>query len=220
MRQRFLLGLGVASVALFLTGGPVLAQRGGGGGGRGGGYGGYGGGRGSYGGGYYGGRGYYGRGYYGGYGFGYGLGYSYFGYPYFGGFYPYDAGYAVVPSYSAALPTSAPGAAHDVSPAPNYPSSYADPQGDPNSAQILVVVPDPDAQVVFDGTATRQRGVNRLFRTPALKPDRESHYTVTATWTENGQRVSIERRVTVLPGARVRVDFRRDAVGEMPDVPD
>jgi uncharacterized protein (TIGR03000 family) len=81
-------------------------------------------------------------------------------------------------------------------------------------------MPDLDAQVVVDGTATRQWGVNRLFVTPALKPDRESHYTVTVTWTENGQRVRLERRVTVLPGARVRVDFRGDAVGEMPGVPD
>jgi uncharacterized protein (TIGR03000 family) len=81
-------------------------------------------------------------------------------------------------------------------------------------------VPDPDAEVVFDGTATQQRGVNRLFATPALNPEREAHYTVTATWAENGQRISLERRVTVLPGARVRVDFRRDAVGEMPGVPD
>jgi uncharacterized protein (TIGR03000 family) len=238
MRNRILFGVGVASLAFLLTAEPALAQRGvRGGGGRAVGGRAFVGGRGVYAGrAYYGGyRGVYaGRGYYGGYRgyyrpnyarwgagfFGlpyYGLGY---GYPYnYGGYYPYAAGYVGGPGSYAARTYGTFGPVYAANTTNTYQSFYAGPQGNPNSASIQVVVPDPNAQVMFDGTPTQQRGTNRSFVTPPLNPDKESHYTITATWTENGQSVTRDRRITVQPGARVRVDFT-EAGGNMPSVPD
>jgi uncharacterized protein (TIGR03000 family) len=74
-------------------------------------------------------------------------------------------------------------------------------------ATIQVVVPAEDAEVFFDGTPTRQRGRQRVFQTPVIAPGQEFTYTVTATWTENGQAMRGEDRVTVRPGSGTLVNF-------------
>jgi uncharacterized protein (TIGR03000 family) len=221
MRKRIMFCVVAASLALLLTADVAHAQRGGGGG-RGGGRGGsFGGGRGGfYGGGY---RGYGGYGY--GRGFGYGLGYGlggygyggYYGYPYYGGAYTYAptyvGGYAYpdAGNYGPAVVSAG---------MTNSQSFYAGPQGNPNAAQIRVVVPDPNAQVMFDGTPTQQRGTNRVFVTPPLKSGRESSYTVSATWMENGKQVTRERRITVQPGAPALVNFNESGPPDnMPNNP-
>jgi uncharacterized protein (TIGR03000 family) len=245
MKSRILQGLALAGLALLLTAEPALAQRRGGGGARGyrggrvyaGGYrGGYA--RGYYRGGYYGGwrggynrsgyawnRGYsrpyygWGGGYWGWGGYpavalGAGLGYPAYawGTPYYGStyystysptyFYPGGGTIAGGTTYAANPPTTS--------------QSFYGPRQDPNAAQIEVLVPDPNAKVLFDGTKTQQRGKDRLFVTPPLPTDKELSYTITATWMENGQSVKRERRVAVSPGAQVRVNMAEDTDENMP----
>jgi uncharacterized protein (TIGR03000 family) len=88
-------------------------------------------------------------------------------------------------------------------------SFYAGPMPTaPGTASVRVLVPAADAQVLFDGTPTKQQGTDRAFVTPPLPAGRECHYTITATWTENGKQLQGERRITVTPGAQVEVNFR------------
>jgi len=77
---------------------------------------------------------------------------------------------------------------------------------DPNVATITVIVPNPDAQVWFDDAATSQRGMERLFHTPALQ--QTGTYSIKARWTENGRTVYQERQVQVQPGQSVTVNFQ------------
>ena len=206
-RHPIALAAACAVVALLMAADPASAARGGGrgGGGRGG-YGGYGGGRGGYGGG----RGGYGGGY-GGYWGGGGL---YLG---LGGYYPgyfggYDGGY-YDNDYS-------PGVILDTTPSYNYsPSYYYTPPAavvTPDTttvpdgrAQVEVRVPAPDAQVFFDGAATQQRGMDRMFISPPLTSGQNQTYSIEARWTENGRPVDMTKSVTVTPGRTATVDFGR-----------
>jgi uncharacterized protein (TIGR03000 family) len=197
-------------IALAFTVAPAYAGHGGGGGGgHGGGGGGHGGGGGGYHGGGYGGYGGYGRGGYGGYGgYGRGFGYGGFGLGYGLGYYGGGYGYDDYPSYGTtysgyynpdvqyAQPTL------NVTPSVNYDQGAADAR-----AHITVQVPDPSAQVFFDGDATRQRGNERVFVTPPLAPGGNFHYTIEAKWMENGQEMSKTRTITVNPGGSATVIF-------------
>jgi uncharacterized protein (TIGR03000 family) len=220
--RKSLIVLGLAALLPLLTAGTSEAQRGGGSrGGWNGGRGGvavstpffsyYQGGRGgwglSVGTGYpYGGYGYggYRSGYGYPYGYGYGLGY---GYRPFGGYYGYSptyvystplvADYYAAPAY-AAVPTY------------NYPvapAAYAAPQQTDNTATMQVIVPDPNAEVLVEGTPTKQRGTERTFTSPPLPPGQEFIYTITARWMQNGQPVERTQRVTVRAGGQVMVNF-------------
>jgi uncharacterized protein (TIGR03000 family) len=81
--------------------------------------------------------------------------------------------------------------------------------GEPGSrgARIQVLVPVADALVLFGDHRTQQQGTDRLFETPPLPGGREMNYTITASWTENGRRVSATRQVAVRPGEQVLVNF-------------
>jgi uncharacterized protein (TIGR03000 family) len=81
--------------------------------------------------------------------------------------------------------------------------------GEPGSrgARIQILVPVADAVVLFGDHRTQQQGTDRIFETPPLPGGRDVHYTITASWTENGRRVSTVRRVAVRPGAQVLVNF-------------
>ncbi len=207
-RHPIALAAACAVVALLMAADPASAVRGGGrgGGGRGG-YGGCGGGRRRLrrrlrrlrrrlwrvlgGGGLY-------RGYLGGY------------YPgYFGG---YDCGY-YDNDYS-------PGVILDTTPSYDYtPSYYYTPPAavvTPDTttvpdgrAQVEVRVPAPDAQVFFDGAATQQRGMDRMFISPPLTSGQNQTYSIEARWTENGRPVDMTKSVTVTPGRTATVDFGR-----------
>jgi uncharacterized protein (TIGR03000 family) len=230
MRKRILLAVGVSCLALLWTAGTAQAQRYGGGGRA---YGGYGGRSysGGYGRGYYGGYGYggYGRGYGGyryangfalGFGLGYGLGGyplgfpyygSYFNFPYTGGYFNYPSAYSggtYVPDYRYSF--SAPLYFDATGPATSTYQSFYTGQTPTvtDTCRVHVVVPVADAQVLFDGTPTKQQGTERDFVTPPLSAGREFHYTISASWTENGQRVNRERRITVTPGSQVVVNFQ------------
>jgi uncharacterized protein (TIGR03000 family) len=78
-------------------------------------------------------------------------------------------------------------------------------------AQIQMRLPNSEAEVRFDGAETKQKGLMRLYTTPAL--DGTYSYKVTATWEQNGQRIARERTVSVRPGAMVMVDFTAERPG-------
>lgn len=85
-------------------------------------------------------------------------------------------------------------------------SFYYDPSYPDQSSGVRILVPNPDAEVWFDGATTTQRGLDRVFVTPAL--NQESTYTIKARWMENGKAVEQERRVQIRGGQAHTVDFR------------
>ena len=136
---------------------------------------------------------------------------------YEGRYYPYNyrrldyndgpvAGYAVYPS--------------------NYSGQYvsgAATNAMPTSSDAIVTMqlPSADAELWFDGTASPQRGALREFRTPAIEPGKKYSYELKARWTENGQVVERNRKVTFEAGQSVLVDFREPTAptNSGPDIP-
>jgi len=165
------------------------------------------------GGGYY--RGGYGRGY--GYGPYLGLGY---GYGYYGG--AYDPGYANnyyydnTPTYGYVAPTYgyvAPDAAVAGTP-PATQSYYSGPAPAPTNgpAQLNVVMPV-GGTVSFGSYQTQQAAGAHLYATPSIDAGSAYSYTMTATWTENGQPVTRTKTVKFHAGERVNVDFTNPSNG-------
>ncbi len=217
--------LGVASL---LAGTATASAKGGGGGHGGGGHGGghaghvggahYGGGHyggahygghyggyhhgGGYGRGFYGGLLYGGLGYYGGIGYG-GLGYGNFGYGGLGNGAGYYSNFAYTPSYNNSYYSYYPSDAY-VPPANYYvqPAAPVD-----TTATVRLILPDPQAQVWFDGTLTAQKGTERYFTTPPLSA--KATYQVRVVWMQNGQEMTREETVSVTPGQTSLVDFSR-----------
>jgi len=183
----------------------------------------------------YGGLGYGGFGYglgglgFGGLGLGYGR-YGYGGYGGYGGSYGGYGGSYGYPSYGYSSYYAAPGYSYGstYSPAVSpysgttqasqsfYPSSTSGnivpaggvPSLRSNQVRVLVVVPNPNAQVLFDGNPTRQRGTEREFVTE-MAPGTKGTYQVTARWTENGQMHEETRNVRVRAGQGRVVDFNQ-----------
>jgi uncharacterized protein (TIGR03000 family) len=133
---------------------------------------------------YYYGNNYYGRNYYGGY-----YTPSYYGIPYTYGRQYYYAN----PIVSIPVTTEV--------------RSYYEPLTAPQTAMVVVLVPQPDALVWFNGAATMQQGMERTFSTPPLDPSVSNTYTVRARWMENGQSVERDRVINVQPGQSVTVRF-------------
>ncbi len=80
-------------------------------------------------------------------------------------------------------------------------------------ATIRVLLPDPNAQVQFDGNPTRQVGTERMFHTPPLAAGAANTYRIRATWNGPGGTLAQEQVVQVSPGQTVIVDFTRAAPG-------
>jgi uncharacterized protein (TIGR03000 family) len=119
--------------------------------------------------------------------------------PYWGGYNSYIYGPGM---YVGASP------GYSVTPSFYYTPSAANIQPN-NIAQIQVMVPAQDAEVLFDGDATRQRGTDRAFVSPPLTPGKTFHYTIEARWMENGKQVEQKREVAVSAGKTATVDFNR-----------
>jgi uncharacterized protein (TIGR03000 family) len=84
----------------------------------------------------------------------------------------------------------------------------------PDAALVVVRLPDPSAQVLFNGERTYTQGLSvREFTTPELAAGKTYTYTVTATWTRDGRPVTQERQVRVSRGQVSTVDFTRPAAG-------
>jgi uncharacterized protein (TIGR03000 family) len=158
-----------------------------------------------------------------GYGFGYGLGYGYippygypgygfgFGYPSFGyGYYrPYGIGLG---PYGSAFNPFAPSLAPVITtsalwPAPN--GAAPEQLGPPAPAKVEVIVPDPLAEVFFDGQKTNRTGTMRVYDTPTLTPGKTYSYQVRAHWTQDGRTIDQQRTVIVSAGATTVVNFKQ-----------
>ncbi len=213
--------------AMALLTGPAHAQRGYRGGYNGGSYnrGYYGGYRGNYGVYGYGYRNYPSYGYYGGYGYprnSYYGGYAYPRYSYYGGYsypqYYYQSGYSA-PQYGYAYnstpyyvtPSTSETVAYNAVPSQSSTSNYGDlaPNG---QAWLRVILPDPNARLHIEGQQMQQTGTERVFYTPSLNRSSIYPYTLRATWMENGQEISREKKIDVMVGQTYIVNFaERDA---------
>jgi uncharacterized protein (TIGR03000 family) len=225
----------IAIAALAVTGGPALAQHGGGHGGFGGG--GFHAGGIHAGGIYHGGVGGYGYHPYSGYRAGYSnnhwdRGRSSYGF----GYYPY-AGYGAYPYYgSAYVPFGYGGGYYDDSGTSSYDSAYPplsyDPAASPpvsstgildsnglspsvptvpaepptGTAHLTVRLPE-TAELWFNGTEMTGSGAVREFNTPALVPGQTYSYEVRARWRDNGQDIDRTRTVRFTPGDSAEVLF-------------
>jgi uncharacterized protein (TIGR03000 family) len=229
MRHQLLsfVGSSALAVAALLASGPAASAQHHGGGRSGGAY--YGGSHGGHPGGGYGGHPGGGYGYHGGYnhygyggygypfgGFGLGLSFGNFGGGYYGngGYYDGGSGYYsyyndpafATPAYSGFQSQSAY--------APNAP--YAPPGLASTQARVLVRVPD-GASLWVDDYQSQQTGPVRNLTTPAtLEPGKPYHYTLKAQWTQDGQTVTHERRVTFQAGQQIAVDLTQPEPGPAP----
>jgi uncharacterized protein (TIGR03000 family) len=228
-----LLGASITCLAVLIFASGAEAQRGGhGGGGHSGGGGHYGGSGGHYGGHYGGYGGHYGGygGHYGGYGShygGYGRGYypyyyhsyyrrPYYGYGYYSPFYldfyyPYTYWYGPRNGrwYDWNGGYYDPAYGSDAAPAqPTQPRNYDEiPAEDRDKGRIVLILPNPEASVSIDNEATTQKGTERQYFSPSLDPGKEYHYTIRATWEQDGKKATKERTVAVQAGYQTVVNF-------------
>lgn len=75
---------------------------------------------------------------------------------------------------------------------------------------IDINVPE-DAEVTIQGKKMNQSGSARQFTSPYLNPAFAYSYDIVATWNENGQAVTQNRRVVVRPGDHETVTFTASA---------
>jgi len=81
----------------------------------------------------------------------------------------------------------------------------------PNNARVHVMVPDANAEVFFNGSATEQRGRDRLFETPELPNNGRYSYEIKARWQDaNGQMVEKTRTIRLQRGKESFVDFTQE----------
>ncbi len=206
--------LGIAG--LLMAADPVQAQRRGGARGghvaayRGGGYG-HG----------YGGHGYYGRGYYGreDYGRGY-FGGGYLGiWPYLGSYGDYWPGYysSYQPYWNSSYPyvDTYPYYTYEYAPVTPYysqmPASYATIPANNGKAEVEVILPDPQAQVTFNGVLMHETGTDRVFTTPVLTSS--GTYDIKASWMVAGHEITQDRVISVAPNETTVADFTQPVGG-------
>jgi uncharacterized protein (TIGR03000 family) len=111
---------------------------------------------------------------------------------------------------AAPFGTAAPGRAH-VAARAQAPA----PATSQSTSRLTVTVPNPDSQVVVDGTAVPGQGTSRVFETPPLKPDVTYHYTVTVEWSPNAYTTMTRtKKVAVRAGMAVEVDLTASDPGD------
>jgi len=172
--------------------------------------------------------GYYGRGYPG-YYRGYGYGYPYGGYNDYGYYRPYsrrgwgisvgtpyysDYGYSPgyyysSPGYYSSGPIYSSGSEYAMEGTRSRSQSfYGGMNISEDQALIRVLVPDPNAEVRFEESVTKQTGTTRVFASPTLEQGRTYTYKIKASWTENGRQVKREKEIEVRPGQETVANFR------------
>ncbi|HEV2948301.1 MAG TPA: TIGR03000 domain-containing protein [Gemmataceae bacterium] len=126
-------------------------------------------------------------------------------YPYYSDSYPSDYGYDSSPDYGYSAPSYSSSPLGEVSTtAPATPP--AQPSIPDNAVLIGIRVPD-NAQIWVDGEKTTQTGTFREFVTPPLELGQQYSYDIKARWTENGQEVVRDRKVTFHGGDRLMVNM-------------
>lgn len=117
---------------------------------------------------------------------------------------------------AAATPPAAtpPAAANPPKTSPSQPAPEKLPPPTPNAARLQIIVPA-NAEVVFDGGPTTQRGTIREFVSPPLSPDKHFRYTIRVRYTgADGQTVDDIRAVRVRANEEFRIDFTQPAPAE------
>jgi uncharacterized protein (TIGR03000 family) len=122
-------------------------------------------------------------------------------YPVYSPYTPYMPGTPVAPAPAAAAPDVA--AALARMPTVSGPLAIAP----PGTAIIRIVVPDPRAQVLFDGVDTVTSGTLRTFVTPQFQNVSPQTFQVTARWVQHGKPVSEQREVSIQLGQVQTVTF-------------
>jgi uncharacterized protein (TIGR03000 family) len=145
--------------------------------------------------------------------FGFYPGFGYYGYPGYGYYGNSGYGYYGNSDYYSASPYYY---ENYVGPSYSYytpppPVAVDDTPMEDSSAHVQVIVPVADAQVWFDGTATKSKGTTRFFDTPPLDLSGSYRYAVRARWNEGGKEAGDERVVRVRAGKRYVVDFTQPA---------
>lgn len=77
-----------------------------------------------------------------------------------------------------------------------------------NRAHISLYLPA-DAQVWFDGKATKQTGTVRQYDSPELTPGKKYHYEVRVRWMKDGKPVEEKRRIEIEARDWLRFDLTR-----------
>lgn len=130
----------------------------------------------------------------------------YTGNPYYGRGYYTEPFFPSQPYYSGTMPYSNQGfeeADQGAQPAFTQPRS--------DETMVRVFLPTSDARVTFDGSATQQRGMDRVFISSLPNRNKDYTYTIRAAWNEDGRDMNRERKVKVRAGQSVTVDFRADS---------
>jgi uncharacterized protein (TIGR03000 family) len=84
------------------------------------------------------------------------------------------------------------------------------PGGPRQRAYLRILLPEGDAELLFDGKPTKQTGTSRRFVTPPLASSRPAAYTLTAKWEPNNYTTVIRTRaVRVQAGREVTADLRK-----------
>lgn len=76
-----------------------------------------------------------------------------------------------------------------------------------NVAKVIIAAPA-GVRVSVNGTAVALKGAEQAFETPELEPGANYSYMVTAEAVRDGKTLSTTRKVSLVAGQEVRVDFR------------
>jgi uncharacterized protein (TIGR03000 family) len=122
---------------------------------------------------------------------------------------PYDQPYPIVGDGGTSPTYQAPGSRSEVTPAQLL---LPDPTGTmtaaPATAAVIQLrVPDPFAEVEFDGVKTESVGRTRYYVTPDLTADKRYPYEVTARWKRGDNWVTEARTIQVRRGKITTLDF-------------
>ncbi len=79
----------------------------------------------------------------------------------------------------------------------------------PETTATVVIQAPREAIITVNGVKLQRTAVRESFRTPRLDPDGPSKYDVVVTMERDGLPVREARRITVEPGRRTELDFRR-----------
>jgi len=126
-----------------------------------------------------------------------------------GGYYSQPAGFQSQPSFSGAYTSTDNNN--------QYQSFYSGPgqQGDGTQALIRVLVPAPNTRVWIENQEMQQQGGSeRVFISPPLQRGSNFVYHVKATWDQNGQQVTRERKIPVQAGQQVTANFMEGEQGQ------
>jgi uncharacterized protein (TIGR03000 family) len=88
-------------------------------------------------------------------------------------------------------------------------SNYGNTQFTGSQVRIRVILPDPNARLWVQDQLNQGVGTERFVTSPGLDPNTNYTYTIKASWMENGQEVTHEKKIDVRAGQEYTVDFNQ-----------